>query len=178
MDNTLSSCKGKSIHGISDFCLMKPLNPNYITGLVEGEGCFSISFTFRKKLKLGIETRASFSISLNKRDLELLKNIHQYFKCGAIRFSKKDRTYKYEVRNINELIDNIIPHFIDYSLVGYKKKDFEAFQTICRHIAVSRHLNRKWLIAIVNEAYKMNPAGKRKRKKADLLKMLQDDGIV
>jgi hypothetical protein len=44
------------------------LNPWYITGLVEGEGCFSVSFNLRDSLKVGIETRVSFSVSLNKRD--------------------------------------------------------------------------------------------------------------
>jgi hypothetical protein len=40
----------------------KTLQPWYVTGLVDGEGCFSVSFTLRKRLKIGIETRPSFSI--------------------------------------------------------------------------------------------------------------------
>ena len=67
------------------------IDPWFVTGLVEGEGCFTVSFSFRKKLKVGIETRPSFSISLNKRDLDLLKQVHDYFVCGAIRYSKSDR---------------------------------------------------------------------------------------
>ena len=56
----------------------KALTPWFVTGLIEGEGCFSGSFSFREKLKLGIETRPSFSVSLNKRDIELIKNIHNF----------------------------------------------------------------------------------------------------
>ena len=51
------------------------LNPWFVSGLIEGEGCFSVSFTLRKRLRVGIETRPSFSISLNQRDLNLLKQI-------------------------------------------------------------------------------------------------------
>jgi len=86
------------------------LDPWYITGLVEGEGCFSVSFNLRDSLKVGIETKASFSVSLSKRDLELLKKLHQYFSCGGIRFSKADNTYKYEVRELRSLTERVIPH--------------------------------------------------------------------
>ena len=67
------------------------MDPWFVSGLVEGEGCFTVSFSFRKKLKVGIETRPSFSISLNSRDLDLLKRVPEFFDCGAIRYSKSDR---------------------------------------------------------------------------------------
>ena len=104
------------------------LNPWFISGLVEGEGCFSVSFTLRKKLKLGIETRPSFSISLNKRDLEMLKQVHAFFRCGAIRFSKNDNTYKYEVRSVSDLVEKTLPHFDDFPLQGSKKNDLDLFK--------------------------------------------------
>ena len=58
---------------------MTLLEPWFITGLIEGEGCFSVSFSLRKRLRTGIETRPSFSISLNKRDLNLVKQVHNFF---------------------------------------------------------------------------------------------------
>ncbi|MBU1956035.1 MAG: LAGLIDADG family homing endonuclease, partial [Candidatus Margulisbacteria bacterium] len=54
-------------------------NPWYITGLCDGEGCFSVSFNLRSKLKTGIEVRPSFSVSLNKRDLEIIQDLEKYF---------------------------------------------------------------------------------------------------
>jgi hypothetical protein len=50
----------------------------YVTGLCEGEGCFHVSFTLRKRLKVGIETRPSFSLSLNQRDLHLLQSVQKF----------------------------------------------------------------------------------------------------
>ena len=77
------------------------LDPWFVTGLAEGEGCFTVSFTLRKKLKLGIETRPSFSISLNERDLPLIQSMHAYFGCGAVRFSKPiARTNLSHVRSV------------------------------------------------------------------------------
>ena len=148
------------------------LNPWFVTGLVEGEGCFSISFTLRKRLKLGIETRPSFSISLNQRDLALIKQIHTYFGCGAVRYSRSDRTYKYETRSVNDLVNRIIPHFKRYPLQGNKAQDFELFTEVCRKVRSNFHRSKKYLPEIIEIAYQMNPSGKRKFAKADLLRAL------
>ena len=138
------------------------LNPWFITGLIEGEGCFCISFTKKKRFKIGIETRPSFSISLNRRDLALIKQIHLFFGCGAVRYSRGDRTYKYEVRSIGDLTDTIIPHFKKFPLVGDKKQDFDKFESICRQIKSNLHLSRRFLPEIIRLAYQMNSSGRRK----------------
>jgi len=148
------------------------LNPWYITGLTEGEGCFSVSFNLRKRLKVGIETRPSFSISLGKRDLALLKKIRDYFRCGGIRYSRGDRTYKYEVRAVSELVKKIVVHFERYPLCGAKKGDFEKFAQICKMVRANLHLSQKYLPKIIKLAYEMNPSGKRKYTKEELLKVL------
>ena len=147
-------------------------NPWYVTGLADGEGCFSISFNFRKKLNCGIEVRPSFSITLNKREIISLKEIREYFKVGGIRFSKKDQCYKYEVRSIKEIYKNIIPHFEKYPLNTSKDKDFKIFKRLCFLIYANQHLSKNVLIKIIQEAYKMNSSGKRKIPKEKLLKQL------
>jgi hypothetical protein len=150
----------------------KILPPWFVTGLVDGEGCFSISFTLCKKLKIGIKTRSFFSVSLSRRDLFLIKKVHTFFECGAVRYSKSDRIYKYEVRSIKDLITKVLPHFKSYPLQGSKSKDFDIFQEICKDIYTNHHLSRKFLRRIISEAYEMNPSGNRKHEKNDLLRML------
>lgn len=149
-----------------------PLNPWYVSGLTEGEGCFHISFNIRKKLKVGIETRPSFSISLNRRDLMLLQGVHQYFDCGSIRYSKSDRTYKYESRSILDLISKIIPHFEKYALHGSKQNDFIRFADICHSVHANKHLNGGSLSSIIHCAFDMNPSGKRRHEMRDLLRVI------
>jgi hypothetical protein len=56
-----------------------PLDPWYVTGLADGEGCFCVSFAIRSKLRLGLEVRPSFSLSLNERDLRLLEDLQAFF---------------------------------------------------------------------------------------------------
>lgn len=144
---------------------------SYISGFVDGEGCFCVSFNLKKRLNMGIEVRPSFSISQNKKNLKLLQIIQKNFKCGSIRFSKFDRNYKYEVRNLKNLNSIIIPHFKKYSLIGIKKDDFSKFYQICMMMKSNLHKNQDGLIKIIDLAYNMN-FGKRKYSKEQLLKQI------
>jgi hypothetical protein len=68
----------------------------WITGFVDGEGSFCISFNLKKRFTSGIDVRPSFSVS-QKSDkaginLILLKRIQEFFNCGFIRLSKIDNT--------------------------------------------------------------------------------------
>ena len=144
----------------------------YLTGFADGEGCFSISFKQREKLKSGIEVRPSFSLGQNKRNLQVLKDIHAYFGCGAIRFSKRDQMYKYEVHSIGDIVNCIIPHFQKYPLRTSKALDFEIFSKVCVLIQKSHHLNPVFLEQIIIDSYLMNESGKRRYTKDELLKIL------
>ena len=152
----------------------KSLDPWFVTGLAEGEGCFTVSFSLRRKLRLGIETRPSFSISLNERDLPLIQAIHGFFGCGAVRYSRADRTYKYESRSVRDLMSNVISHFERYPLQGTKANDFNIFIDICRQVRSNLHMNRESLKEIIENAYRMNPSGKRRHRKSDLLRRLDE----
>jgi penicillin-binding protein-related factor A (putative recombinase) len=145
---------------------------SYITGFVDGEGCFTVSFNLRSKLKTGIEVRPSFSIGQNKKSLEVLEEIKSYFGVGSIRFSRNDQLYKYEARSNSEIIKNIIPHFDRHPLKTSKSIDFELFKEICLLISENKHQNRDYLRIIIEKAYQMNGSGKRKYMKQDLLRLL------
>jgi len=150
-----------------------PLDPWFVSGLTEGEGCFCISLALREKLRTGLEVRPSFSLSLNERDLELLRDLHAFFECGWIRQSKTDRTFKYEARAIEDLLSPIIPHFERYPLRGSKAKSFAAFKDVCRMIEQGDHLRRDGVRSIIDIAYEMN-LGKRRLARDDLLRALDE----
>jgi LAGLIDADG endonuclease len=148
-----------------------PLDPWFVSGLTEGEGCFCVSLALRSKLKTGLEVRPSFSLSLNEKDLELLRDLQAFFECGWIRESKSDRTFKYEARAVRELLDRVVPHFERYPLCGSKARSFAAFANVCRMIEQGDHRRRDGLREIIELAYEMN-LGKRRLAKNDLLRAL------
>jgi len=145
----------------------------YISGYVDGEGCFSISFSKREKFLVGFETKPSFSVSQNEDRAQILFLMQKIFKCGFIRRDYSDKTLKYEVRSLNDLIEKIIPNFEKYPLLSDKQKDFEFFKQVCFLMQRDLHRNKNGLIKIMNLAFKMNPSGKRKYTKAEMQKALR-----
>ena len=161
-DNTLALANKKSDRKFA----------SYVSGFTDGEGSFSISFSIRSKLRTKLEVRPSFSISQHKRNLNVLKDIQEYFGVGYIRFSKRDNNYKYEVRSIGDLSQAIIPHFKKYPLRTAKLGDFLIFVNILFEMTKGSHLNKMKLKDIVKKAYLMNESGKRKFKRAYLLNLI------
>jgi hypothetical protein len=149
------------------------LEPWFVTGLTEGEGCFCISLAVRPKLRTGLEVRPSFSLSLNEKDRTLLEALQTFFGCGWIRESKGDRTFKYEARSSAELVERIVPHFEGFPLPGAKARSFDGFARVCRMIEQGDHLSTGGLRIIIGIAYEMN-LGKRRLAQADLLRVLDE----
>jgi hypothetical protein len=149
------------------------LDPWFVTGLAEGEGCFCVAFAIRPKMKVGLEARPSFSLLLNARDRELLGELQAFFECGWIRESRSDRTFKYEARSVTDLLERILPHFEEYPLRGAKRHSFRGFAQVCQMIGQGDHLRPEGMAEIVEIAYEMN-LGKRRHPASALLRTLSE----
>jgi hypothetical protein len=151
----------------------------YISGYVDGEGCFTVSISPRAKLLVGWEVRPSLSVSQNGDRAEVLYALLAYFECGSIRPDRSDRTLKWETRRLEDLLERVIPHFERFPLLSGKRLDFERFAAVCRLQAVGAHRTRAGLIEIVELARAMNPSGKRRYDaEAIIAKLRQGEGIV
>jgi hypothetical protein len=151
----------------------------YISGYADGEGCFTVSISPREKLRAGWEVRPSFSVSQNGDRAEVLHVLQSYFRCGSFRPDRSDRTLKWETRRLDDLVERIVPHFIDYPLLSAKQLDFERFAFVCRLMADGEHRRREGLIKIVAATRGMNPSGKRRYDTEAILEtLIQGEGIV
>src|SRR5205823_12485095 len=121
----------------------------YISGYVDGEGCFTVSISPRAKLCVGWEVRPSLSVSQNGDRAEVLHAIQAYFGCGSIRPDRSDRTLKWETRRLEDILEHVIPHFESFPLLSGKRHDFERFASICRSMAAGEHRTRAGLARIV-----------------------------
>ena len=146
---------------------------SYISGFVDGEGCFCVSFQPSKRHRFGWEVRPSFSVSQNADRAELLTMIQEKWGCGFIRPDRSDKTLKYEIRNVGELVAKVLPHFTMYPLLSSKNADFHRFARICQLVNDDRHLEREGFEEIVRLAMEMNPSGKRKYLGSEILNSLR-----
>jgi hypothetical protein len=151
----------------------------YISGYVDGEGCFTVSISPRAKLTVGWEVRPSLSVSQNGDRAEVPQLIQTYFGCGSIRPDRSDKTLKWETRRLEDILWHVIPHFERQPLLSGKRFDFEYFARVCRSMAAGEHRTTTGLISIVELAAQMNPSGRRRYAAEEILASLrQGEGIV
>ncbi len=148
--------------------------PSYISGYVDGEGCFTVSISPRPTLLVGWEVRPSLSVSQNGDRSEVLVLIQQYFGCGTLRPDRSDKTLKWETRSLPLLLERVIPHFRRFPLCSGKHLDFLRFAAVCEAMERREHRHAAGLEQIVRWAAGMNPSGKRGYAPAVILKHLAE----
>jgi len=113
------------------------LTPDYIVGLVDGEGYFSVTPTYRNYGNYwSYEVKMVFGIDIKEADGKILKKVQQYFKCGNL-WRKEDKRENfsnqivYQVRRHQDILEKIIPFFQKYPLrIVSKQKKFKYFMKI------------------------------------------------
>jgi hypothetical protein len=134
--------------------MKKILNPNFITGFTDAEGCFHVSIVSSLELKTGKSVRVLFQISLNKKDKPLLELIKYFFGVGKI-IDRKDGVFYYQVSSVKDL-KQVLEHFDKYPLLSQKRADYELFKQVINLILSKQHLTTNGLQEIVNVKYSMN----------------------
>jgi len=156
---------------------------SYISGFVDGEGCFSVTIQKSRNVKLGVQVIPEFHVSQHQNRTEVLELIKKELGCGYIKpndyQNPKDQTSVYVVRNINDLRNKIVPFFKKSPLISIKQKDFEKLAKIVGLMERGEHLKKDGLIAILQTAYSMNFSGKyRKQKLEDIIAHLESSETV
>ena len=80
----------------------------WISGFVDGEGCFTVSFVKNSTTKFGRQIFPEFVITQSAKSLSALEEIRKFFGCGSIVLNKRydnhrEHLYKFCVRSILEL---------------------------------------------------------------------------
>jgi len=117
-----------------------PLSPVWVTGFMDGEGCFFVGFSKKPKLTLGIEVRPSFSVSQGSTSKDVMIRLAQFFKQSETSLRRDRYTLKYETRAADHLRKEICPHFDKYPLESQKQGDFLKFKQVLLMMLSSQHL--------------------------------------
>ena len=131
------------------------MDPLFVTGFTDGEGCFHIAITKRKDFKLGRSVELAFEINLNEKDIALLKQIQNFFRVGSINYKEKTKSFMFKVSSSKDL-KVIINHFDKYPLITEKCSDFKLFKQAFHLIERQEHLTVEGLCKIVALKASMN----------------------
>ncbi len=129
---------------------VETLPGDYIAGFVDGEGCFALTLRRdirheRKTKPIYYSWKAMFAIVLRNDDFVLLEKIKDALGCGSISFTKNKNQARYQVGDLNELKDKIMPFFNKYPLLGKKKDDFVLWSEAV-NILHKYKINRKKIV--------------------------------
>lgn len=135
------------------------LSPDYIVGLVDGEGYFSVSVGIdRSKSYKSLRVRMVFGIKLREKDGKILERVKRFFGCGHINKVIDERPtfsncLEYQVRNFQDIQSKIIPLFTRNTLqIESKRKSFERFCEIADLFQKKIHLEYNGFRQIKNLA--------------------------
>ena len=131
------------------------LDAQWITGFVDGEGCFHVGINPHKEMTTGFQVLPEFTVVQHKRDVQILHALKAYFDCGVVRVNHGDRM-AYRVRGQQHLLERIVPFFIKHSLKTKKNIDFLKFRDIVLMMEADIHLTAGGVEKIRAIAAKMN----------------------
>ena len=130
------------------------LDPQWVTGFVDGEGCFHISINKHEKMSTGWQVLPEFRIVQHTRDERLLKELQRFFQAGKVVVNHGNRK-ELRIRKLNEL-RKVITFFEQHPLMTKKENDFEIFSEVLRSMERNEHLTREGLEKIADLCWKMN----------------------
>lgn len=138
----------------SNYVTGNGLNPYYVTGFTDGEGCFYVGVSPNSRFKTGYRVKASFHIGVHIRDLALLEQIQSFFGVGKI--SKLgEETVQFRVYG-SENLKVIINHFDKYPLLTNKQSHYLLFKQVVISMEQENHLTVEGLNKIVSIKAVMN----------------------
>jgi len=106
------------------------LDPNWVSGIIDGEGNFSIQ-TGASSNPSGYKFTTMFKVTQKAHSKRILLDLQRFFGCGSISIDNRESdTLKYGIYNRENLRDKLIPHLDRYPLMTSKQMDYEDFKRV------------------------------------------------
>ncbi len=153
----------------------------WVTGFVDGEGCFSIGFirqhdrAGRAGYKLGYQVAHEFAVTQGAQSVHCLHELREFFGVGQVipnrRYDNhREDLYRYVVRRRSDLLETVIPFFRQHPMRSSKQVNFEKFARCVELVAAGRHKTAAGLIEVAEIAATMN----RCKPRHELIRILRD----
>ena len=138
------------------------LDPSWVSGFVDGEGCFSISVHKNPMASFGWQLLPCFQVSQHEDHVDVLNALKEFFSCGRVRRkSKESSVLVFSTYGCISIIESIIPHFEKYPLI-VKHHDFIKFVDVVHSIRSGKSRDYIEFVWLVHVVYSMNMNGKQR----------------
>jgi len=131
------------------------LDAQWITGFVDGEGCFHVGISRHPEMSTGFQVLPELTVVQHERDAKVLYALKAHFGCGVVRKNHGDRL-AWRVRDARHLRERIVPFFMEHPLKTRKRMDFLKWRRVLRIMEAGGHLTAEGVEAIRRLAEQMN----------------------
>ena len=152
---------------------MFDLDPRWVTGFVDGEGCFSVSIHRNPNARStrGWQLHPAFHVYQHERYRDVLEALIPLFSCGRLRpKGPNSSVWTFAVDGLRDLEDHVLPFFEQHPLV-VKAGDFRRFAVIVTAMRRKEHLAPEGFERLVRLAFAMNANGKQRSRNIDEILM-------
>jgi LAGLIDADG endonuclease len=143
-------------------CLV--LDPSWLVGFVDGEGCFSVSIHRSPMMHRhgGWQLQPTFPVYQHRDHRRILEAIAESFGCGRVRGKgSASNVLTYSVDGLRSLETAIIPFFERHPPI-VKASDFRSFALIVQAMRNKEHLTPSGFERCARLAFGMNANGKQR----------------
>jgi hypothetical protein len=144
-------------------CLTK-LDPDWVCGFVDGEGCFSVAIHANPYVRRtrGWQVYPTFQVSQHVDNRDVLEDLASFFGVGKVRDKgPRSAVLVYSVYGAKNCAASIVPFFETHQL-RVKHEDFMRFAEVVRLLRAKKHLTPDGFEQVVRTAYAMNAHGKQR----------------
>ena len=132
------------------------LNPYWIAGFFNGNGCFECIIRKSKTVKIGYQVLLRITLVQHSRDALLCNMIKEYWKIGYLRSDDNNSIVTLTVSNFKDIFYIVIPFFDTYNIQGDKILDYDNFRKIAILMKEKAHLTEEGFHLIKNLKSQMN----------------------
>jgi len=145
---------------------------DYLAGFTDGEGSFNVSF--RPRSDYVFPWKVSLCFNVSQRERAILEVLQTHLGCGTMR-QRVDGVWYFEVNNLADLIQNVIPFFERFGFLSTKKRrDFAKFIELASLLQSGRHLTHEGVVEVLRIRLDMNDGGKRRYLDDEILQRFEN----
>ena len=150
-------------------CYDNNLSLDFITGLIDGDGSFNVSF----QLKPYKRVKTYFTIVQEESCRELLQDLIRFFSCGKV-YDLPSKAARFQLENNNLILDKIKPILDQTEFKTNKSNYYKMFIEVCNILKNENYKCNSTFAKIVELSYDKNKKGKRRKvNKEELIKYLK-----
>lgn len=129
---------------------MTKLNPWWVTGYTDAEGCFLLNIFKNKNVARGYSAKLIYQITAHHSDHDIMHALKAFFNnVGHIEYTSDNKYVSYRVYTNKDIVQTILPHFESYPLHSEKYIYFVLWSKSAHLMFEKLHLTDRGFIELL-----------------------------